>query len=189
MPKASPLNLAAVDPAVWQVYIGTTVYGPYTLGQLQGFVEEGRVATSSLVSKGDAGTPVKAGNVEELHDAFTRKMVQEDPKKEPPVTGARSNYVIITQLTRTSDVDLIVCLNSLGDFASIFPGTFVLSSAQRLPDIQQAVNDAVTLDDQVMIVNASTGRLGWLNIGTDTDIHLREIWAAGKTSTTPDEAQ
>ncbi|MEM7660786.1 MAG: hypothetical protein AAF292_00950 [Pseudomonadota bacterium] len=176
MPKASPLDLAAVDPAIWRVYVGETLYGPYTLGQLQGFVEEGRIGKDSLIGQSDSERLVKAGALKELREAFAKLQEEDAPNETPPQTGAVSNYLIATQLARTSDVDLIVCLNSLGKFASVFPGTFILSSRHRLRDVQKALNDAVTLDDQLIIVNATSGRLGWLNIGTDTNIHLKEIW-------------
>lgn len=187
MPKASPLDLAAVDPAIWYVFVKDTVYGPYTLGQLQGFVAEGRVTQNSLVSKGDSQKPQRASKMAELQAAFIERARSEAPEAPAAPSGPASNYVIVTQLDRTSDVDLIICMNGLGEFASVFPGTFILSSTYRLRDIQRALHEATTLDDQIMIVNASSGRLGWLNIGTDTDIHLREIWAKADDSKTEDE--
>jgi len=187
MAKAKPLNLAAVDPAIWRVFVGNTPYGPYTLGQLQGFVEEGRVTAASLISKGDGGELIRAESIRELHKAFSERA----PSAEVPsdaLAQHQSNYFISAALKRTSDVDLMVCLNRLGKFAAVLPGTYVLNSPFRLRDVQAALNEAVTLDDQVIIVNASSGRLAWLNVGTDTDIHLRDIWVTEETQDTADEA-
>lgn len=79
-------------------------------------------------------------------------------------------------------------IRTVRKFAAVLPGTHVLNSPFRLRDVQAALNEAVTLDDQVIIVNASSGRLAWLNVGTDTDIHLRDIWVTEETQDTADEA-
>ncbi|MEM9669879.1 MAG: DUF4339 domain-containing protein [Pseudomonadota bacterium] len=182
MPKTSPLDLAAIDPAIWRVFVGDEPYGPYTLGQVRSFIDEGRVTAKTLITKAGRDALVPASTVAELQDTFVLR--KDDAAADSEETGTTANYVITTDLKRTSEVDLIICLNGLGEFTSVLPGTFVLSSPRRLHDVQKTISAATTLDDQIIIVNASTGRLGWLNIGTDTDIHLRELWAKAEEEET-----
>ena len=180
MSQSAPLNLASVDPAVWRVIVKDTPYGPYTLGQLQGFVAEGRLAPGSLVAHGDGGQLIRAKEVPELGKAFSLYLRAHPPGRRD--TPSSFNYIVAARLKTIPETDFILALNALGKFSTVLPGLWALHSSAKLPVLQKTLREAVGVQDQVLIVNATTDRLGWFNLGADADVHLRSVWDTGAKS-------
>lgn len=174
MPDTAPLNLADIDPPLWRVIVEDTAYGPYTLGQLQSFIGEGRLGPASLVAKGDGAPILEARNVPELDAKFSHH--SRDRMEKTPQNEQTCNYLIVTRLSGAEEASLVQALNSLGNFGGAMPGAYVLSSTSKLAAVQKRLSEAVGTLDQVLIVNATTNRLGWFNLGPEADIHLRAIW-------------
>ena len=55
MASIDPLDLSSIDPPIWRIMVSDVVYGPYTLGQMRAFVDEGRLLASSRVARGEGG--------------------------------------------------------------------------------------------------------------------------------------
>ena len=93
-------------------------------------------------------------------------------------SGEPSNYLIIAKLTGTGEMQLISAINRLGKFAEIMPGVWALRSSVKQAKLRERLRQTVTSADQVMIANASTGRLAWFNLGPEADVHIRRVWDA-----------
>lgn len=150
-----------------------SVYGPYTLGQIQGFIAERRIGPGTHIADGDGGAFMPAGKYPLLANLFRRsETASAEPDSEP------SNYLIITKLDATGDMQFISAINRLGSFAEIMPGVFALRSRIKQNKLRERLQQTVASSDQLMIANASTGRLAWLNLGPEADIHIRRVWDA-----------
>jgi len=175
MSSEQALDLSEMDPAEWRVLVNEVVYGPYTLGQMVGFIAEKRVGPGTQVAEGDGGAFLPAQQhhplVAHLKDAL-RPSVQKEAVEEV------SNYLIIAKLTGTGEIQLVSTLNRLGKFAQIMPGVWALRSSVKQARLRDQLNQTVTSADQVMIANATTGRLAWLNLGPEADVHIRRVWSA-----------
>jgi len=172
------LDLSKVDPPVWRVLIQSTAYGPYTLGQLQSFIEDGRIGLQTKVAKGDGAAFVPAETISALQPALRKKFINAKNKSKKDNPDTSHNYIIITKLSGGDGASqaLMQAINSFGSFGEAMPGTFVLRSKVKLSAIQKGLNAAVSERDRVLIVDATSNRLGWFNLGPEADIHLRSIW-------------
>ena len=171
MSDDAALRLDEIDPPAWRVFVNGTVYGPYTLGQVQAFVREHRIGSASRVSDQEEGGFRPACDHPALRSLFETGS-QTDDAAEP------SNYLIIAKLTGTGQMQLMGTLNRLGTFAEVMPGVWALRSTARQSRVRERLQATVTAGDQVMIANATTGRLAWLNLGPEADVHIRRVWDA-----------
>lgn len=167
------LDLARIDPPAWRILIGETVYGPYTLGQLQGFVAEGRIALTTKIAEGDGAPFIPAERHGALQGALRDKW--KDATRQPRTEGAH-NYLIITRFSTESDTVIVQALNGLGTFGEAMPGVFILSSEARLSTLQTTLRARLGSTDQLLIVDATDNRLGWFNLGPEADVQLKSIW-------------
>ncbi|RIJ23350.1 hypothetical protein D1224_03515 [Henriciella barbarensis] len=175
MTTETALDLSEMDPAEWRVLVNEVIYGPYTLGQMVGFIAEKRVGPRTQVAEGDGGAFLPAREhrplVHHLNEALR-------PSSQPEPADDVSNYLIIAKLTGTGETQLVSAMNRLGKFAEIMPGVWALRSSVKHSRLREQLNQTVTSADQVMIANASTGRLAWLNLGPEADVHIRRVWNA-----------
>lgn len=169
MTTEQPLDLSVIDPPVWHVMVSETSYGPYTLGQMKGFIGEGRVSAITKVAMGDGGAFLPAGDTPELLSGFG-EAVREDRADEP------ANYVVITRIEGSAQRAIGQALNELGSFGEALPGVYLLRSSARLSRIRNRLQSLTDLRDKVMIVDASHNRLAWFNLGPEADIHVHAVW-------------
>jgi len=171
-----PLDLSEIDPPVWRVLIQDTAYGPYTFGQMQSFIGEGRIGLQTKISKGDVAPFVDAETVQELQPALREKALTKPKRRESDQSDTPQNYIIVSRLTGAGENSLVQSLNTFGSFGEAMPGVYVLRSKTKLSVIQQRLQTLTQERDRILIVNATTNRLGWFNLGPEADVHLRSVW-------------
>ncbi len=165
------LNLSEIDPPVWRVLVKGSVYGPYTLGQMQTFISDRRIGPGTQIAEGDGGAFLPAARHKVLADSLRTQH-----EKTRPEDAEIFNYLIIARLSGTGDMQLISAINRLGSFAEVMPGVYALRSRMRQNKLRERIQQTVASSDQIMIANATTGRLAWLNLGPEADIHIRRVW-------------
>lgn len=170
------LDLSEIDPPVWRVLIENTAYGPYTFGQVQSYINEGRIGLHSKIAKGDNAAFVDAETLKELQPALRKKVLEQPKRRQGDQSGTPHNYTIISQLKGESETKLVQCLNAFGSFGEAMPGVYVLRSKAKLSTLQKGLKAATQSLDRVLIVNATMNKLGWFNLGPAADAHLRSIW-------------
>lgn len=173
------LDLQDIDPRVWRVKAGETVYGPYTLGQMCQFVSEGRVAAHSLVADG-VGAFIPAGETAALRGAFAALAPAEPAADTAPATPAEplaspTNMLVVLKLAEQAG-PLMQALSELGSFVEASPGTVLLRTTSRIAAVQRRLGEAVQAGDKVLIVDAGANRIAWLGYGPETGAALRELW-------------
>lgn len=173
MASEGALQLGEIDPPRWRVLVHGSEYGPYTLGQMQAFVRERRIGPGSLVS----GREEEDFSAASEHDAL-RAMFETSGRAESEDANEPSNYLVIARLSGTGVMQFIGALNRLGKFAEVMPGVWTLRSKARQARVRERLQATVGPGEQVMIANATTGRLAWLNLGPEADVHIRRVWDA-----------
>lgn len=172
MVTEQPLDLAEIDPPRWRIMTGETVYGPYTLGQMRTFVAEARLTVSSKVADGDGGAFIDARE----HDALKVLFALKPSVKSQQTELAPSNHMIFFRHIGESRQATLKILNQLGKFAEMMPGAYLLSSAERTSQIRLKLAEVSAPGDQIVVVNATNGRLAWAGLDGDTDELVRSVW-------------
>lgn len=179
--SARPLDLSTIDPPIWHVSAAESVFGPYTLGQMRTFIAENRVAADTQVSKRAGGPFQSAQDVAELAEIFDptlARVIQADDERPSDSKAGPINVVIFVKLTGVRAEALKRNLNGLGQYTEAAPGMFVLRTRSSLQKVRQRVEIVVSTEDQVVLVDATHGRLGFIHLGPETDVRVRSVWNA-----------
>lgn len=172
MSANDPLDLSEIDPRIWRVLVQDDVYGPYTLGQVRSFVEEGRVTPQTMIARGDGAAFAAACDEPRIRPLF--ETAKPDQPSEQPAGPA--NHVIILQTEAETRDHIIAVLNEFGEFSEIMSGVFLLSTSHRTAKLREALSKVVGDEDHILIVNASDDRLAWLGLRPDIGEHVRTVW-------------
>lgn len=167
-PEEPALDLARLDPPVWRVLAGGEVYGPYTRGQMQAFIAQNRVAADTRVVGAKGGVFRRAIDVPELSDLFAVAVSEE---REAP-----ANLVVVSRIIGSANAALLRLLNQMGRSVEIAPGVHVLRTRVPLSRVRARIEGNTKKDDQVVIIDATHNRVGWLHLGPETDARLRQVW-------------
>lgn len=187
MTNSPALDLSKVDPPTWRILIGQTAYGPYTLGQLQGFIGEGRIALQTKISNGDGQAFAPAETYPALQPALRAKWQRAEPRAIDEDTA--HNYLVVARFSIESDLSIVQALNNLGTFGEAMPGVFILRSKQRLSEVQKVLRARLGTHDQLLVVDATTNRLAWFNLGPEADVHLKTTWDTHQKAARKDAAE
>lgn len=172
MPDKNALDLSTIDPPVWRVMVNESVYGPYTLGQMQTFCEEGRLLDTSKVAYDDGGAFVPAFQ----HDQLRELLQTEKAPSNPSEAAVASNYLITIQTDTDGRDAVISVLNEAGQFSELMPGSFILDTPQSVVELRSQLATVLAERGRCVIVNANTGQLAWMGLGADADAHAKMIW-------------
>ncbi|MEO9969202.1 MAG: DUF4339 domain-containing protein [Hyphomonadaceae bacterium] len=169
------IDLGKVDPPVWRVMINGAVYGPYTLGQLQGFAQENRIRPRTKIAKGDGAPFQPAEEIKDLVPAL-KQAFQEKPERRKSDAESEHNYLISVSINSSSNEPFVRELNTMGFFVEIMPSTYLLRSQMPLKFLKQRFNDMLQATDSLFIADATNNRFASVNLSMESDIHLRDIW-------------
>lgn len=169
------LNLADLDPAVWHVLRQDKAHGPFTLGQLQAFADEGKIGPLTRISSGHGEPFIPA-----LDHAPLRARIEGFLENRTARRAEASNFVIISgpdsgagTLRRHA---LGAALNTLGRFSEPMPGTFMLRSERPLAEVRRALSAAAPDGTQLMIFESRDARLGWAGLSAQGADAIRAVW-------------
>lgn len=172
MPDKNALDLSTIDPPVWRVMVNESVYGPYTLGQMQTFCEEGRLLDTSRVAFDDGGAFVPAFQ----HAQLRALLHVDEAPTEPAEEAVASNYLIAVQTGADGRDAMISVLNEAGRFSELMPGSFILDTTLSVVELRSQLSTVLAERGRCVIVNANTGQLAWMGLGPDADAHAKMIW-------------
>lgn len=172
MSEKNALDLSSIDPPIWRVMVDGAVYGPYTMGQMRGFSEEGRLLETSQVAQDDGGAFMPARTHPELMPLF--QTVPQTPVEslEPEL----ANYLVSVQSNADGRRAAISLLNEIGRFSELMPGCFIVHADISIVDLRSQLATLLAERGRCVIVNASTGQLAWMGLTGDADTHAKLIW-------------
>lgn len=172
MSDENALDLSSIDPPVWRVMVNDVVYGPYTMGQMQAFAEEGRLLDSSQVAHDDGGAFLHA----RLHPELCELFLAETPTPIQDSPPEPANFLVSVQTDADGRRAVISLLNEIGKFSELMPGCFILHATQPVVDLRAQLSTLLAERGRCVIVNATTGQLAWMGLTSDADTHAKLIW-------------
>jgi len=175
--SAAPIDLSRIDPAIWRVLAGGDVHGPYTLGQIQQFVIEGRLHAASRISGGDQQPFLPIRDLPRLAEALTPAFAERARRR-----AEAANYLITVHAPAEAEAALShglpACLDTLGKHMQPIPGTFLLRSARSLSEVRAALAEALPKTVRVFVLQTREARLGWVGFDEDMAEAVRPVWNA-----------
>lgn len=175
--EPAPIDLSRLDPAIWHIMAGSAIHGPFTLGQLQRFVAEGRLNANSRVSGGAAQPFQPIRERPDLATALASAFAERARRR-----AEAANFVIIARAPAPAEAalwrDMPGCLDALGKHVQAMPGTWVLRSGQPLAAIREALAAALPKAAQIMVLETREARLGWVNFEEDMAAAVGPVWNA-----------
>ena len=172
MSNRNALDLSSIDPPVWRVMVDDVVYGPYTLGQMKTFAEEGRILDTSKIASGDGGAFISAFEHSEIRALIPA--YQRAPTTESEHTSA--NYLITLQTDGDGRRAVIAVLNEAGTFAELMPGCFILRAAISVKSLREKLSTVLAERGRFVVANATSGRLAWMGLSEDANTHAKRVW-------------
>lgn len=174
---SAPVDLSRIDPAIWRVLAGGDVHGPYTLGQIQQFVIEGRLHAASRISGGDQQPFLPIRDMPRLAETLASAFAERARRR-----AEAANYLITARAPAPAEAalwrDLPACLDALGKHMQPIPGTFLLRSARSLSEVRAALAEALPKTAQVFVLQTREARLGWVGFEEDMAEAVRPVWNA-----------
>lgn len=172
MQDKSALDLSSIDPPVWRIMVDGVVYGPYTLGQMRTFANEGRVIETSQVAQSDGGAFINARAHAELMPFFQAPA----PTPQPDAGPEPANILVTVQTDGDGRRAVIALLNEIGRFSELMPGCFIVHATTSIVDLRSQLSTLLAERGRCVVVNATTGQLAWMGLSEDANTHAKLIW-------------
>lgn len=173
----APIDLSRIDPAVWRVLVADAAHGPFTLGQIQQFVIEGRLHAASRLSGGDDQPFLPIRDNPRLTAALSAAFAERARRR-----AEAANYLITARAPAPVEGalwrDLPGCLDALGLHMQPMPGTYLLRSGKSLEEVRAALAAALPKTAQVFVLQTREARLGWVGFNEDMSEAVRPVWNA-----------
>ena len=167
----------------WFVQAQGRAWGPYSTGRIVRFVDEGRVAASTLVGQASGGPfAPAAGGFGSLFGRAEAPARQPEPQAQPVAPQPASQVdahplLICATLSSLTAERFEAALAIFGDIARIRPGVWLLRANMNAPALRNAISRRLGADDLLLVVEASLAQTAWFNIEGEADRRLRSLWA------------
>ena len=189
----------------WFTQVNGHVYGPYSDGQMQGFVSEGRINSQSMISNtpGSGFFPAIGYDVFSLWSGTGQPMAlasaggqqayspqnygvqaaatapgQQTPQTiaPQPLASEVSQFVIMAEIRSESLMTFLRRLQTFGTAERLGDTVWVLKSSETTESLRNALSQTLTRQDRLFIVDSKNNKTAWFNIGADLDNRIRRLW-------------
>ncbi len=170
----------------WFVQAQGRAWGPYSTGRIVRFVDEGRVAASTLLGRSGDGPFAPAA---ELFASLFESVQAVSPPEAPaqaqpraaapeaaPLAEARALLVCATLASLTAE-RFEAALAIFGEAEPVRPGVWLLRAAITPSALRNALSRRLSGDDLLLVVEATLAQAAWFNIEGEADRRLRSLWA------------
>jgi hypothetical protein len=199
--EPAPVDNLRTDDG-WHVKVNDAIYGPYPLDDLLRFIAEGRIKPESQVSTDpergfrDAAYFVQLSRHFRVKQNQPARMATPSPEggaqsaaqARPAATGHAapvqthipdrepSNFILFLDLRSDASGQIVRILHHFGLCAEADRKIWVLRTRLGINEIRKALMPYIRKDDQFLLVDAGRNRIGWHNLGPETDTHIRGVW-------------
>jgi hypothetical protein len=163
--------IKAANSGEWWVQVRGQAYGPYTFAQLSGFVAEGRVKQTTLVSDQKDGAWVEARRVIGLMANMRREAANDE-------SGSAANVVVFAEIASGASTAFMASLEGMGHICELRPGFWLLRTHYSVGVLRNTLSQTLERGDRFVVVDASRDRLAWFNLGPEIDVRLARVWNA-----------
>jgi hypothetical protein len=177
------------DERVWYVYAQERAWGPYSEARVEAFVDEGRVAPSTLIAEDPEGPFTPAGEAEALGHLFrpqsptsggARTLAPEpsdrygDPIHQQP--GAPRPLLVFANLGAMDMATFEAALGIHGPFERIGRGLWLVRARLGAAGLRNALSRRMRGGDALLVVESSLEQAAWFNLDQAEERRLRDLW-------------
>lgn len=169
----------------WTMNISGRVYGPYTGERMRDFINEGRIAPHSLITREGAADWHEARDEPEFSELF--------PLNGPPASNGaapnaatppygeaadpnRAQFAIIVDMKSRSSGSLDKAILALGPAHRLMPNVWILATDQSVSAVRNRLVQELGKLDTLFVIDATRGKAAWFNFGPESDVRIRRIW-------------
>lgn len=160
-------------PTQYWVQVRGQAYGPYPLGQLAGFVEEGRIRPATPVSDRPDSGWVEARRMPGL----LAPLVAPRSSKVEPVDQF-ANVVVFAEIFSGAWPRFMAALEGLGQVCEMASGLWIVRTRCSAGIVRNTLSQTLDRGDRFVVIDATRDRLAWFNFGPEIDAKINQVWKA-----------
>lgn len=165
----------------WWVFSGGRAHGPFTRAQMATFTQEGRIVAETQVRAHTDTEWRAARDVAWLSTAFlgaptTTPSPANDRETLAAARKPNSHLLVWAEINGAARAGFMAGLATLGHNAEIAPGLWMIQSPRTADEARQMLLPRLGVGDRLLVVDASRDRIGWVNLGPETEAKLKLLW-------------
>lgn len=185
----------------WFVEYDGLSYGPYSSGQMQAFVIEGRVIQTSLITPDPSRGFFQAGafpvfaqwaasaayNTIQPVVGQTEQMQVRQSQPMPIAVGQTYNgavlqepsatvLLVMAEIRSAQGMPFLTALQAHGTAQRIGDTVWLLRSAITADALRTSLSRTLSKQDRLFVLDSFNNKTAWYNIGADMDQRIRELW-------------
>lgn len=193
-------------PDQWYVQFDGLSYGPYSHGQMQSFVGEGRVIGSSLISPDPtrgffeaSAFPIYgqwAGQAQQLAQQTHMQPIMGQTghmqvNHQEPVSMAVGHpyataelqapvptvLLVMAEIRSAQGMPFLQTLQTHGTAQRIGDTVWLLRGSVTADTLRSSLSRTLSKQDRLFILDSFHNKTAWFNIGADMDQRIRELWS------------
>lgn len=182
---------------IWYVLVDSQSYGPYASDIMASFVREGRIISTSLISRHPQQGFIPAATVpifqnwsrvtmQALAQPQAKAQIQTHghSRHQQPATPAPQTtqsiketlFIVMAEVDPKTGMNFLRALQNFGYVQRIGDSVWLLHASHNLSDVKAALSETLTKRDRLFIHDCFANQQGWENIGADLDGRIRDIW-------------
>lgn len=178
----------------WYVQVSGQSYGPYSVDQMRGFIAEGRVIATSLISQDmeqgfamaaafPAFSPMLAPTATprpltlDTPVSQAAQHPQHQPQQsQPAASKSVTVYLVMAEIRSDAAMGFLQALQAYGTAQRIGDTVWLLRSDVPLEPLHGALAASLTRQDRLFILDSFNNKTAWSHIGADMDARIRDMW-------------
>lgn len=174
--------------ALWFLSYRQVEYGPYSEAQILQFIDEGRVASNSLLANIMSGSPdvsdyAPAQNYDAIRHKFAAAPSEEiagdifETSTETAYTNpvGEAQYVMVyAAINSANNLAFHDALAKEGELIAVHDFLWLVITDTSINDIRNRLSRVLEPIDRLVVFETSKSQLAWFNLGYDADMALRE---------------
>jgi hypothetical protein len=165
----------------WWVFGNGRVHGPFTRVQMIAFTQEGRIVSQTMVRAHTDHDWRAARDVAWLAGALMSRpaptaALANDRESLAHARKAFGHLLVWADLRSNAGGGLASAISALGHHAEIAPGLWAIQSHRTAEEARQILISKLGIGDRLLVVDAGRDRIGWVNLGPETEARLKALW-------------
>lgn len=165
----------------WWVFAEGRVHGPFTRVQMIAFTQEGRIVSQTMVRAHTDHEWRAARDVAWIAGALMSRpaptaAVANDRESHTEARTAFGHLLVWADLRSAAGAGLRTAIVALGQHAEIAPGLWAIQTHRTAEEARQLLMSRLGTGDRLLVVDAGRDRIGWVNLGPETEAKLAALW-------------
>lgn len=164
----------------WWIEAAGRVWGPYPQGRMEGFVAEGRLTASSLVSEAPEGPFAPAALEETLCALFVPGAAaaaarEAAPSARPEPVGVSRPLLVFAALKSTRADLFEATVAAQGECVRVAPGLWLVRARCAAAPLRNLLSRRLREGDVLVVTEVELAQAAWFALPGDTDRALRRL--------------